>query len=600
MRASKNPFSRSARSDCVSLALGSALAFSLASPATAQTPVPPAREDLTVGRDDARDRQPSRLSIEDEIERGPCPLADPSFAETRVTFSAVEFANLPGVPAETLTPAWREFAGREQPIATLCEVRDRAATILRDLGYLAAVQIPPQRIEAGGTARMDILAAKLVELQLRGDPGTSERLLAAHLEKLTEREWFNTHEAERHLLLLEGLPGFDVRLILRSAGGAPGEVVGDVAIMRRPVELVAGGQNFGSRSTGREGVFAALTLNGLLGQGDRTTLSYYNTIDWDEQRIARLSHELALNADGLRLGAGVLFGRTRPDLGGAPFETDSFAAEVHFSYPLVRRQSQSLFATAGFELVDQELSFGNTLLSDDKLRIVFARLDHEMADRASIRGVGGYTIREPRRRSAVSLELRQGIGGLGASSDCDPITDCLAPNVPISNFAADPSTFVARLSGDFEFRPVLPLTIAASPMAQFSGGPLLSYEQASFGNYTIGRGFDPGVALGDRAIGISLELRYGSLFPNRRDALALEPFVFFDAAKAWMDNDVLGPDPNRVLSAGGGLRGRWGDRIDFGLALAVPLERAGFQIERPDPRLLFTVTARLLPWSTRR
>src|SRR6185436_12846920 len=115
---------------------------------------------------------------------GPCPLADPAFAETRVTFSSVEFAGLPGVPPSALEPAWREFAGREQPVAALCEVRDRAATILRGMGFLAAVQVPPQRIDANGTVHMDVLAAKLVEVQLRGDAGNSERLIAAHLAHL--------------------------------------------------------------------------------------------------------------------------------------------------------------------------------------------------------------------------------------------------------------------------------------------------------------------------------------------------------------------------------------------------------------------------------
>src|SRR5690606_37026433 len=106
----------------------------------------------------------------------------------------------------------------------------------------------------------------------------------------------------------------------------------------------------------------------------------------------------------------------------------------------------------------------------------------------------------------------------------------------------------------------------------------------------------PGVALGDRAIGTSFELRYGSLLPRGPEEFAFEPFVFLDLAKAWVDNSAGAPDPHRVMSAGGGLRGRWGDRIDFGVVLAVPLERAGFLAARPDPRLLFTITARLLPW----
>ena len=586
---------RRLRSD---LLLGAALALAVPAPVLAQgaPPAPPTREDLTVGREDARSDRPGRLSVAGDLERGPCPLADLAFADTRVTFATVEFTGMPGIPASVLDESWRGLAGQEMPVAALCEVRDRAATILREMGYLAAVQVPPQRIERGGTVRMDVLAARLVEVQLRGDAGNSERLIAAHLAKLTEREWFNTREAERHLLLLDDLPGFDVRLVLRSAGRQSGEVVGDVVIVRRPISLVVGGQNLGSRATGREGGYVALTLNDLIGLGDRTTLSYYNTLDWNEQFIVRASHDLALGASGLRLGGSALYGRSRPSVGGGAFRTDTFAADVHVSYPLVRRQAQSLGATVGLEIVDQELQFGGTLLSDDQLRVAFARLDHEWIDADSARGIGGFTAREPRWRSSLTLELRQGLSGLGASGDCRPLADCLAPNVPISNFAADPSSFVARLDGALEVRPAPRFTVAVAPMAQWSDGPLLSYEQVSLGNYTIGRGFDPSIALGDRGIGAALELRYGSLFPRQADAWALEPFVFLDMAKAWVHDDVGAPDPRHVASAGGGMRARWGDRADFGLTVAVPLERAGLQTARGDVRVLATVTVRLLPW----
>jgi hemolysin activation/secretion protein len=577
--------------------LGSAFVLTLSSTALAQAdpPPPPTREDLAVGRDDTPERA-SRLRVEGDVDRGPCPLADPAFANTRVTFANVQFTGLPGVPASVLDPAWRDLAGREMPVAALCEVRDRAASILRGLGYLAAVQVPPQRIEAGGTVRMDVLAARLVEVQLRGDAGNSERLVAAHLVKLTAQEWFNAREAERHLLLLEDLPGFDVRLVLRSAGGGPGEVVGDVVIVRRPFDMIVGGQNLGSRATGREGAFVALTVNDLFGLGDRTTVSFYNTLSWKEQHIFRASHDLALGSDGLRLGGSVLIGRSQPDLGGAPFQTDTITAEAHLSYPVIRRQAHTLVATGGFEVVDQELEFGSTPLSDDQLRVAFARIDHELIDEASVGGVGGFTAREPRWRSAMSLELRQGIDALGASTDCNPIADCLAPNIPISNFAADPSSFVMRFQGSLEVRPVPLLTVSVAPLAQISNGPLLSYEQASFGNYTIGRGFDPGVAIGDRAVGAAFELRYGSLFPRRANAFAFEPFVFFDLAKAWLDDAVAAPDPRRVASAGGGVRARWGDRVDLGLTVGVPLDRAGFQSAKGDVRVLASATVRLLPW----
>ena len=59
------------------------------------------------------------------------------------------FNNLKGATPEELRPSWAAYAGTSQPVAVLCEMRDAAATILRDKGYLAAVQVPTQRIENG-------------------------------------------------------------------------------------------------------------------------------------------------------------------------------------------------------------------------------------------------------------------------------------------------------------------------------------------------------------------------------------------------------------------------------------------------------------------
>ena len=44
----------------------------------------------------------------------------------------------------------------------------------------------------------------------------AEGLIAEHLEPLTQEDWFNTNDAERNLLLLRDLPGYDARLTLRA------------------------------------------------------------------------------------------------------------------------------------------------------------------------------------------------------------------------------------------------------------------------------------------------------------------------------------------------------------------------------------------------
>lgn len=562
------------------------------------TPVPSSRDDIEAGRKQQRFAvNPKRISIDGDIERGPCPLADPSLSAMKVTFSRVSFGNLTAISPELLDPAWQDLAGREVPIADLCEVRDRAATILRKLGYLAAVQVPPQRIEKNGEVHMDVLVARLVEVQVRGNPGKSENLIAAHLAKLTKRPFFNMREAERHLLLLSALPGYDIRLTLRSAGKAPGEVVGDVLVNRQPVEVAVGTQNLGPRSAGREGAFALVTLNDLTGMGDRTQISLYNTVQTREQTVLRIGHDFAIGSDGLRLSGAFTYGRSKPAIVGGNIRTRTRIGEIELTYPLVLRQDFSLSGALGVEAADQSVTFASTRLSTDKLRIARARLDIDMVDRGSLFSRGGYSPAEPKWRLSASLEARQGLSGLGASHGCAAVGSCLPPTVPISNFLADPSAFVVRFDSSAEYRPVPAITVAIAPRLQYSAKPLLGYEQFSLGNYTIGRGFDPSTLLGDSGAGSSLEFRVGQLRPKSANDMALQPFVFIDAAWAWTNDRGLTNDPQRLVSAGGGIRARWGDHADANLTIAAPLEKAGGQTRRGDVRVLFTLTARLVPWN---
>ncbi|SNS06918.1 POTRA domain-containing protein, ShlB-type [Sphingomonas laterariae] len=212
-------------------------------PADAQV-VAPTREEINRPPVAPIERAPSRLTVEGGVERAPCPLADARFKDIAITVSAVQFDNLRVVAPEVLRPAYEAHLGKSVPIATVCEIRDAAATILRRAGYLAAVQVPAQRIE-NGVVHFDVLMAKLVAIQVRGDAGRAEKLIAGYLEELKGQEVFNEKDAERYLLLARDLPGFDVRLMLRPAGTAPGEVIGEVSVQKTPFVIDASVQNSG-------------------------------------------------------------------------------------------------------------------------------------------------------------------------------------------------------------------------------------------------------------------------------------------------------------------------------------------------------------------
>ncbi len=574
-----------------------ALALTAMIPAAALAqvaPRAPTREELSPGRQAADvPGEGSRLRVEGGVERAPCPLADPRFANVTVNFADVQFDGLRGVDASILKDSWSDLAGRDIPIASLCEVRDRAATALRQLGYLAAVQVPPQRIEKGGTVRFDILMARLVAIEVRGDAGRSEKLIAAHMEALKGQPLFNVHEAERHLLLARDLPGYDVRLALRPAGTAPGEVIGEVQVVRRRIELDANLQNLGSNAVGRFGGLARVRLNDLTGMGDSTVLSIFNTVQPEEQTVLQAGHSMALGSDGLRLSADFTYAWSKPDIEGLDLKSQTLIATAALSYPLVRRQVHTLLASGGLDVVNQDLRIGSLPLSRDRLRVIFLRLEGEAIDPGSLASTTGYSGVEPKWRIGGNLEVRHGLAGLGASEPCGFAAAC----VPTGQLDGDASAFVVRAGAQAEYRPVPRLTFALSPRAQYSPDALLSYEQMSAGNYTVGRGYDPGTLTGDSGVGFGAEVRYGRVLPRSPRGIAVQPFLFFDAAWMWRhSSDFAGDNPQKLFSAGGGVRATWSNHARLDLTLATPLRRAGVQEERGDTRLLLSFTTQILPW----
>jgi hemolysin activation/secretion protein len=170
--------------------------------------------------------------------------------------------------------------------------------------------------------------------------------------------------------------------------------------------------------------------------------------------------------------------------------------------------------------------------------------------------------------------------------------------VPPSRFEGSATATILRFRAAAEVRPAPKLALVLGANGQYANEPLLSFEEYSAGNYTIGRGYDPGALLGDRGLGVQAELRYGSLVPRRADGLAVQGFAFADAA--WIDNeDVVFAVAERrqLFSVGAGIRAALGDGVRLEALVAVPLERAGLQAERGDPRFLVSLTTRLWPWS---
>ncbi|HEX6218201.1 MAG TPA: POTRA domain-containing protein, partial [Sphingomicrobium sp.] len=373
--------------------------------------VAPTREELTRITTPPPEPRPT-LNIVGGIERSPCPLADPRFADVKVTISDVIFNGLKGASPEEMRPTWTPFAGTEQPVSVLCEIRDAAATLLRNKGYLAAVQVPTQRIE-NGVVRMETLYARVTTVRARGQTDGAEAKLAAYLGKLTEDEYFDRDKAERYLLLARDLPGYNVQLTLKPAGTGPGELVGEVAVLSRRYSLDATVQNLAADETGRWGGQLRAQLFGLTGLGDVTSLAFYATPDLDEQKILQVAHSFRPGAEGLTIDGQFTYAWTRPDIGGDDDTPDLKAKTLFWSigarYPFVRSQSSNLWGGIGFDYVDQKVDF-IVPLTRDKVRVLWLRGTFDAID---------LTSRRPRWRADALVELRKGLDIFSATDSCN-------------------------------------------------------------------------------------------------------------------------------------------------------------------------------------
>lgn len=589
-------------------ALGSQHALlAQAAPSPQQLQLAPTREEIDRAQPQQQGPRSARLTIDGDIERAPCALDNPAYADIKVTVTDAQFNNLQGITAEELKASYASLLGADRPISTLCTIRDAAATELRRRGYLAAVQVPVQRIE-NGVVRFEVLFAKIVAIRVRGDAGPAEGLLASYLEHLTEQKVFNRYVAERYLLLSRDVPGYEVRLALKPAGTGPGELVGEVSVIHTPLDINASIQNFSSRSSGRWSGALSGAVYGILG-GDRLTASVSSTSDFKEQQLVQLGYETKLGGDGLTVSSSFTYAWSEPTVDLGTFTNPKLTARTLFAtgevrYPWIRTQGFSVVGAAGLDFLNQTVNLkaipaGATVgidqdLSIDRLRVGFLRLDMDAADVSERRA--------PLWRASGSLEFRQGLNIFNPS----PRT-VAAGGVGPSRADGDRTSSLIRASASMELNLGKGYWIAAQPRAQYAFTRLFGFEEYSAGNFSIGRGYDPGVIVGDSGLGSSFELRGPAVRPLPKVNMAVLPFLFTDLALTFdkFDEPIPGSVPaatrartdrDFAVSVGGGFRALLNNRFQLGGTIAFPLKAAGLQTHNHDPRFLVSLTSKLWPW----
>ncbi len=554
-----------------------AAALAGAGPVAAQVSLP-TRQEVTPPTPDRQVESSASVDSRGALAQPACPFDK---SPLRLTLNTVRFTRPDGSAlapeiADLLTPLTAPRG--DQSIRVVCDLRDRANAALQRAGYVASVQIPAQEI-TGGELTLQVVTARIVEVRVRGDAGPYQKLLRDRIERIKALDPLNEHEAERLLLLAGDTPGLQVQLSLRPAGAEQGTVIGELTVAFRRFSLLANTQNYNSRFLGRESVYARGELYGLTGLSDLTYVGASASYDFHKQIIAQAGHVAGLDANGTTLGARITYAWSRPDLGALQYRTDTLIAGIDLQRPLLRSLRKNVRARAGFDFINQLSTVGSggatVPLTTDKLRVFFVGLDGDYR-RVRFNGATAFSL-------TGSLDLRKGVGLFGASKVG------FADGVLTSRVDGDSRALVLRGAVDATVGLGRVFSVMAGVQGQWADRALLNYEELSIGNLTVGRGYDPGAASGDRVVGGHGELRAD--LPLTR-LFGTQLFGFYDIAYVNnLDRNLV--ENNRTYhSFGGGARFALPGRLLLEALYAHPQDKVSMlDMGRPSNRILLSLTA---------
>jgi hemolysin activation/secretion protein len=553
-------------------------------PAFAQAQVQqglPSRQEITPPAP-ATERSNPKVGVDSRraIEPVACPFDNSplKISVTKLEFARPDGGALPPEIAQSL--AGIQPQDGERPLREVCEIRDRANAALRHGGWVASVQIPPQEI-TGGTLRLNVVTAHIVEIHVRGSAGPYEALLRSRIAKIQALNPLNELEAERLLLLAGDIPGLEVQLSLRPAGTEQGAVIGELTVAFRRFAVLANVQNENSPQTGRWTGYARAEFYGLTGMGDVTYAGFSTTSDFHEQIVAQVGHTATLDGNGLTIGPRFTYAWSRPDLGALDFRTNTLITGFDVTRPLIRSLNGNVRASGGFDFVNQRSSVGSSggkvPLLDDRLRVAFIGVD---SDYRRLRYDGRTAL-----SLTTSIQLRKGFDILDASKAG------FNGSLLQSRIDGNSHAFVVRanIDGIIGLGPIF--SLRAQGQAQWTNDPLLNYEEYSVGNLTIGRGYDPGVSTGDRALAGHAELRADLPIWSR---IGSQVFGYYDHVYLQNLSRAAIDRSHTFRSVGGGARLSLPGSMVLELAYAHPLDRASRLDEaRPSDRVLLSLTMQL-------
>jgi hemolysin activation/secretion protein len=481
----------------------------------------------------------------------------------------VSIAGASAIPLEELAAASQPYIGRKVSQADLAAISVKVGDVYRAAGFhLSRASVPPQDI-AGGTVRIEVIEGSITDIRMNGE-GVERFGIRSLLSPLLAEKPSRLASLERQLMLVNTRPG--VRIVdtqLEEIGKTSGQFRLVVSVQTWSAYAFAGIDNLGSSAVGPWQSYATAAYNSMVAPGDTLALNLATTPgDPRQLRFARLSYDIPLGDEGLRVGASGLHSEVWPGdwrrLFSDNTKTDTFELRASISPLMSQKQALTLTIAAGFSNVSEHDVLGP--LYSDAIRTISLNAEYRLQD-----NFGGTNL--------LTVNWRQGLDVLGASDKSDPWVSVsgASPKFSALNFWF---TRYQTLNDAWSLK----LTSAG----QTASGPMYLSQQFHLGGLAFGRGYGAALVSGDNGVAGSLELRFDQKL-NYKYWTGFQIYSFVDSGLAWWSG-FRTSDGTSLTSAGGGVRLFLGGDLQADLGVAVPL---GYR--EPDnwarhPRFLFTLS----------
>jgi len=471
---------------------------------------------------DFRIETPSRSSVPRAVD------------EIRFHLDDIQVMGAVTLPPERFSPLYQALIGKDVSLSDILDVANAIEMEYRQSGYLLVrAFVPPQRV-ANGIFTINVVEGFIANVSVEGGGAKTRERIRAFLQPALDSRPLRLETIEQALLLANDLPGVAAAGLLRPSSDTPGASELVVSVTQIPASGGIAIDNRGSEFSGIWSVTGDFAFSSLFDDGDQLDGSVTTSSKAaPSRRVAgQLRYRQPLGGQGaaLSLIGTVTHGEPGSTLRLFNVLTNSWAVGPRLTYPVKRTRAESTVIEAGITVQAARVSILGAQFSHDDWRVADIGVSY-------LRNgfLGGAW--------AANVDLAQGLPTLGATDNGSP---------QLSRAGA--RTDFTKLTGGLRFTRSIqgPFSLALSAQGQYAFNPLIIGEQFVFGGSQIGRGYDPGALTGDHGLGGSMELRYDRQF-TMSPVQALQPYVFFDAARVWNIQNVASLGQS-ISSAGGGVR----------------------------------------------